>query len=50
MESVVLEGLQKPLVKGLSSTADKPKHEDCPEGSTSWCSYQRDIASGTQEH
>ena len=32
------------------STAGKPKHEDCPKGSTSQSSYQRDIANRIQEH
>ena len=33
----------------VSSKADKLKHEDCPKGSTLWCSYHGDIANGTPE-
>lgn len=38
------------ILKHYSSTVDDPKHEDCPKGSSSWCSYQRDKASGSNLH
>lgn len=34
----------KAILKHYSSTLEKPQHEECPAGKTSWCSYQRDIA------
>jgi len=40
----------KAILKHYSSTEEEPKHEDCPAGSVSWCSYQRDIADGTNLH
>ena len=33
------------ILKHYSSTLDNPKHEDCPEGPDSWCSYNRDKTS-----
>ena len=38
------------ILKHYSSTAEHPKHYDCPEGAKSWCSYQREIALGTNNH
>lgn len=33
-----------------ASTPENPQHDDCPTGSASWCSFQRDIANGTNNH
>ena len=32
------------------STDTNPDHKLCPEGETSWCGYQRDLAKNTQEY
>lgn len=34
-------------MKNYSSTVENPCQECCPEGPSSWCSYQCDIANGT---
>ena len=38
------------ILKHYSSTAEHPKHDDCPEGVKFSCSYQRHIALGTNNH
>lgn len=38
------------ILKNYSSSTDNPWHDDCPDGPSSWCSYQRDIANGTNLH
>lgn len=38
------------ILKHYSSTPEHRMHEDCPEGETSWCSYQRDLAKSTRLH
>lgn len=38
------------ILKHYSSTLEKPQRDNCPVGSSSWCSYQRDIANGTNLH
>lgn len=38
------------ILKHYSSTPENPQHGDCPSGGSSWCSYQRDLANGTQLH
>ena len=38
------------ILKDYSSTVENPNHEDCPPGRNSWCSYNRDVASGTNYH
>lgn len=38
------------ILKHYSSSIENPRHEDCPEGPSSWCSYQRDVANGTTLH
>ena len=38
------------ILKHYSSTLENPNHEDCPPGKNSWCSYNRDVASGTNYH
>lgn len=38
------------ILKHYSSTVEEPKHNDCPAGTSSWCSFQRDIANGTNLH
>ena len=38
------------ILKHYSSTVDKPRHQDCPTGEDSWCSYNRDIATGKATH
>ena len=32
----------------IRSTDESPHHHLCPEGETSWCGYQRDLANGTR--
>ena len=32
------------------STDANPDHDLCPEGETSWCGYQRELAKNTQEY
>lgn len=38
------------ILKHYSSTPEKPQHDDCPVGDSSWCSFQRDIVNGTELH
>ena len=38
------------ILKHYSSTLENPNHEDCPPGKNSWCSNNRDAASGTKYH
>ena len=38
------------IVKHYASTIDHPQYENCPKGERSWCSYQRDIATGSQTY
>ena len=38
------------IIKHYSSTPEKPNHEDYPQDQNSWCSYNRDIAAGTNYH
>ena len=38
------------ILMHYSSTVDSPQHSDCPAGASSWCSYQRDLANGTNLH
>ena len=38
------------ILKHYSSTLEEPKHNDCPSGPTSWCSFQHDRANGTNCH
>ena len=38
------------IQKQCSSTLENPCQDDCPEGASSWCSYQRDVANGTKLH
>ena len=38
------------ILKHYSSSPEKPQHDDCPVGDSSWCSFQRDITNGTQLH
>ena len=33
----------KAIFYHYSSTADFPRHDHCPDGDSSWCSYKRDI-------
>ena len=33
-----------------SSTPEKPDYDDCLQDRNSWCSYNRDIAAGTNYH
>ena len=37
-------------LKHYCSTIEKPQHEDCPIGTNSWCSYQRDKATNQSLH
>ena len=48
--STAMEKCVRASLKHYCSTVEKPQHEDCPEGDTSWCSYQRDKATGKQTH
>lgn len=38
------------ILKHYSRTPEKPRHEDCPKGRDSWCSYNRDAATGEKSH
>ena len=38
------------ILRHYSSTIEKPMHSKCPTGSLSWCSYQREIANGTNSY
>ena len=38
------------ILKHYSSTPENPRHEDCPTGKDSWCSYNRDAATGENTH
>ena len=38
------------ILKHYSSTLENPNHEDRPPGKNSCCSYNRDVASGTNYH
>ena len=38
------------ILKHYSSTPEQPRHEDCPTGKDSWCSYNRDKAKGENTH
>ena len=38
------------ILKHYSSTLENPNHEDYPPGKNSCCSYNRDVASGTNYH
>lgn len=38
------------ILKHYSSSIENPWHGDCPEGPSSWCSYQHNIADGTNLH
>lgn len=40
----------KAALKHYSSTLEHPQHEDCPSGVSSWCSYQRDLATNQNSH
>ena len=34
----------------MKDYSESANHADCPEGSTSWCSYNRDSATGQLTH
>ena len=38
------------ILKHYSSTLENPDHGDCPHSVSSWCSYNRDIATGESSH
>ena len=38
------------ILKHYSSTPEKPRHENCPSRRNSWCSYNRDVATGEKTH
>ena len=38
------------ILDHYSSTIENPRHSNCPAGESSWCSYQRDLALGTNNH
>ena len=38
------------ILHHYSSSETNLKHDFCPTGSDSWCSYQRDLANGTNLH
>ena len=38
------------ILHHYSTTIEKPTHSNCPTGSLSWCSYQRDKANGTNSY
>lgn len=38
------------ILKHYASTPEHPRHEDCPMGKDSWCSYNRDKVTGHTTH
>ena len=38
------------MLHHYSSTIEKPIYSNCPMGSLSWCSYQRDMVNGTNTY
>ena len=38
------------ILDHYSSTPENPRHDNCPTGPDSHCSYNRDIATGRSEH
>ena len=38
------------ILDHYSSTHEQPKHDNCPPGISSWCSFQRDVATGQSTH
>ena len=38
------------ILKHYSSTPENARHEDCPIGNESWCSYNRNLATGQTTH
>ena len=38
------------ILKHYASTPEQPRHEDCPMGKDSWCSHNRDKATGQTTH
>ena len=38
------------ILDHYSSTPENPRHDKCPLGETSWCSYQRDLTTGQTTH
>ena len=38
------------ILDHYSSTPDKPRHDSCPQGINSWCSYNKDKALNTHFH
>lgn len=38
------------ILKHYSSTLENPRHDSCPKGSLSLCSFRRDVANGTNVH
>ena len=38
------------ILNHYSSTPERPNHGDCPTGRDSWCSYNRDAATGESTH
>ena len=38
------------ILANSRSTDEDPQHILCPEGPTSWCGFQRDIANGTKDY
>ncbi|XP_057304114.1 uncharacterized protein LOC130641359 [Hydractinia symbiolongicarpus] len=38
------------ILEHYSSSSDEPRHQRCPVGPTSWCSYNRDLCLGTNAH
>ena len=38
------------ILNYYSNSPENPKHEDCPEDETSWCSYNRDRATDQNTH
>ena len=44
--SKAMSKVTQAILKHYSSSPENSKHEDCPEGETSWCSYNHDGATG----
>ena len=38
------------ILDHYSSTTEHPRHENCPDGPESWCSWKRDLVNGESTH
>ena len=49
-DSKAMSQATKAILHHYASTGEKPQHQFCPVGDKSWCSYQRDAATGEKTH